>query len=315
LSRTYRERQFPRPKGVDSTHDMNSWTFTPFPPLETSQPQTPASSVTTPAETSADSTRCVTSGRSTVTGSDLSPPSLTTLVAEALHAMTQHTQRNTAISSGASSPTTFPSSSPPPSSGWSWTPQGAPAPAQAAAYTRRSSASEREAVTRAQQRLNPLRNWTHPAPPSVTAAASWPKNWEAMAGPSPPRMSWKCGAGGAGDPGRRKEAGGGARASDSALAAEREKAARRSGRERAAEARVSCSRCSCASGDGLPVEEDAPMAGEVSVPRRNGDAGWGLLRRAGGENGGVERRKAWRPPSRPLGSPMGRRSEKWGAGK
>jgi hypothetical protein len=26
------------------------------------------------------------------------------------------------------------------------------------------------------------------------------------------------------------------------------------------EARVSCSRCSCASGDGLPVEEDAPMA-------------------------------------------------------
>ena len=95
----------------------------------------------------------------TATGSDFSPPSPATLEAEVLHAMTQHIQRNTTISSRVSSPTTFPSS-PPPSSDWSWTPHGAPAPAQAAAYTRRSSASEQEAGTRAQQWLNPLTNRT-----------------------------------------------------------------------------------------------------------------------------------------------------------
>src|SRR5207244_2172750 len=91
-----------------------------------------------------------------------------------LHAMTQHIQRNEAISSGASSPTTFPS--PSPSSGWNRTPQGAPASAQAAAYTRRSRASELEACTRAQQRLNPRRKLTHPASapacPSAAPAAA-----------------------------------------------------------------------------------------------------------------------------------------------
>jgi hypothetical protein len=51
-------------------------------------------------------------GRSTATGSDFSPPSLATIEIEALHAKTQHIERNTAISSRVSSLKTFPSSSP-----------------------------------------------------------------------------------------------------------------------------------------------------------------------------------------------------------
>lgn len=80
-----------------------------------------------------------------------------------------------------------------------------------------------------------------------------------MAGPRRATRSWK--RGGTGGESDRKAAGGG----DSASASEpfeREKAARRSGRAREADARVSCS---CASSDGLLVEVDAPMVAGVAV--------------------------------------------------